>query len=204
MKRQIAAVLIALLPALGALADGEGGSTPMVLFWSFLYDDTVARHGEQVPAFDLNPGVDLYARVSYDGAGGSGYLLQPSDVTPGGGLPDFDVYQIDLPDDPDVYPLGWYADVTDYAGYSFTVELGNWEAAESGSEGTWTTLAVSETKSYDALAGTYIQKWSDVAGALPVTAWHPSFAVPEPTSGLLLVFGAAALALRRRRGFRRA
>lgn len=79
----------------------------------------------------------------------------------------------------------------DDAQYSFLVELG---FVDDG--GTWTTLAVSDVASRNSLAR-HVSLGG--VGTQPQTPWQPLFVVPEPTGGLLLLLGAAALALRRRR-----
>ena len=98
-------------------------------------------------------------------------------------------------------PTIWQADITDFTSgspeYSFVIELGNWDGSA------WSTLAVSETVSYSDLNdihhaiaqsnGTYNPNYAD-----PWVA--TSYVVPEPTSGMLILVGAALLALRRRRG----
>lgn len=64
---------------------------------------------------------------------------------------------------------------------------------------------VTEVKSFDTLAGAddVVQvKWgdqSDAIAAAGANAWSSASAVPEPTSGLLMLVGLAGLALRRRR-----
>ena len=58
---------------------------------------------------------------------------------------------------------------------------------------------VTETKEFDTLSGTFSQqiKWGDQEDRSSAAgAWH---AVPEPTSGLLMLIGMAGLALRRKR-----
>lgn len=96
-------------------------------------------------------------------------------------------------------PMTWKADVSDYASgspeYAFIIELGNWDGSN------WSTLAVSETVSYNSLdANSHIDHVSGV-NPNPITPWvATSYVVPEPTSGMLVLVGAALLALRRRRG----
>ena len=98
-------------------------------------------------------------------------------------------------------PMTWYADVSAYANgspeYAFIVELGNWDGSN------WSTLALSETASYaDLAANNHIDNVSGY-NPNPITPWMPtSYVVPEPSSGLMLLVGAALLALRR--GKRRA
>ena len=109
------------------------------------------------------------------------------------------------PDTADTYslvamdvPMTWLADVSAYASgspeYAFIIELGNWDGSN------WSTLALSETVSYaDLAANSHID---GVSGVDPnqITPWNPtSYVVPEPSSGLLVLVGAALLALRRRK-----
>ena len=194
MKKILATALLALAPAAGVFADGLE-----VLVWQFQGNETVNRNGTQVGAFGLI-GDAIDVRIAYDnGSGTTGYLnwWDGNETTP---PPTFSSTPLLVTDNEDDLPVTWYADITpsaatDYAGYTFTVELGNWDETEH----TWTVQAVSSTPaSYDSLAR-HIQSWTDSAGTHSVMAWTPSYAVPEPTSGLLLVLGAAALGLRRRR-----
>ena len=60
-------------------------------------------------------------------------------------------------------------------------------------------LAYSDTFSYDDIVGSYV--YSDMGTALSGTAYGVSVSnVPEPSSGVLLLLGLAALGLRRKRG----
>ena len=82
---------------------------------------------------------------------------------------------------------------------SFAIELGNWENGE------WVTLATSGTMSYSDLAvtsvdGMHILQMRDGIDVANFQPWAPtSYAVPEPTSGLLILIGAGLLSLRRGR-----
>ena len=61
---------------------------------------------------------------------------------------------------------------------------------------------VTETKEFDTLSGTFSQqiKWGDQEDRSSAAgAWKSAGAVPEPTSGLLMLVGLAGLALRRGR-----
>lgn len=96
-------------------------------------------------------------------------------------------------------PTLWRADITDFASgspaYMFVVELGNYENGE------WSTLAVSETVSYSDLSNSQAIVPSNVEyNPHYVKPWvAESYVVPEPTSGMLVLVGAALLALRRRK-----
>ena len=95
-------------------------------------------------------------------------------------------------------PMTWRADVSAYASgspeYAFIIELGNWDGSN------WSVLALSETVSYNSLdANSHIDHVSGI-NPNPITPWvATSYVVPEPSSGLLLLVGAALLALRRRK-----
>ena len=95
-------------------------------------------------------------------------------------------------------PMTWKADVSAYASgspeYAFIIELGNWDGSN------WSTLALSETVSYaDLAANSHIDNVSGY-NPNPITPWiATSYVVPEPSSGLLVLVGAALLALRRRK-----
>ena len=89
-------------------------------------------------------------------------------------------------------PSGNYAAGTPE--YNFIVELGNLDSDDN-----WTTVAYSAPADYSSL-GAYIHETFDLNPG-QFAAWTPtSFtAVPEPSSGLLVVIGCALLALRRKR-----
>jgi len=79
----------------------------------------------------------------------------------------------------------------DLTGYSFWAELYNDSAAVGQ------TAVLSYQGMLDANA---ISSWGGGSGIPAYNLWAPTFsAVPEPTSGLLVLLGVAGLALRRRR-----
>lgn len=92
-------------------------------------------------------------------------------------------------------------DVTSFAtgGYSFYVELVNWNASTK----TYASLGLGDTMTYSDLQ----EKDFILNEALPVSqakvwtglAQGGSYVAPEPTSGLLMLFGLAGLALKRRK-----
>ncbi len=90
-----------------------------------------------------------------------------------------------------------YNDAGDSAGYSFVIELGNYEEG-----GDWSALAISEAMSYGQLLNSKHAIVNTDLGIDPsvLAPWNPqTYVVPEPSSGLMLVVGAALLALRRKR-----
>ncbi len=105
------------------------------------------------------------------------------------------------------YGLEWETGVTlgslldgsagslDYNQFVFAIELGY-----LGDDDSWTKLAVSDSESFAALQDSYISAVED--GIVPgmKTAWAPTVysPVPEPSGGVLLIMGAALLALKRR------
>ena len=82
----------------------------------------------------------------------------------------------------------------DYRTFSFAIELGNWNK-ESGD---WILAATSETWDYQRL---YDSKYIGDQLAPPVEGpWTGgTYTIPEPTCGLLMLFGCSLLALRRRK-----
>lgn len=79
------------------------------------------------------------------------------------------------------------------SGYSFYVELANFESVNKV-----TTLARSGTVTYDQLAG---HIGSDLLSVSSVSPWHASNyqAIPEPTTGLMLLLGLSLVSLKRRK-----
>lgn len=84
---------------------------------------------------------------------------------------------------------------SEYASYSFAVELGTW--LNDGEGDRWIAMAVSQTESYAQLQD-YVTQELTPATALPWLAAGFT-AAPEPSSALLFLLGGALLALRRKR-----
>ena len=78
---------------------------------------------------------------------------------------------------------------------SFYIELQNYDG------GNWTAVGMSEIKTYeDLVTMNAIEGLGSVTHGYGVTPWDPAVnAVPEPSSGLLILVGGALLALRRRK-----
>lgn len=84
-------------------------------------------------------------------------------------------------------------DLTAYAsGYSFYIELVNYESSA------YTPVGQGTTTSYTDLAANIASSLTDIP---KVTVWHggPYHAVPEPTSAMLVMLGLALAGLKRRR-----
>ena len=92
--------------------------------------------------------------------------------------------------EPDTYvtsSLATYARIEDAADYSYRIDLYDFNG---------TMLGTSDTQTYSEIAQFLYSDMGTAAG----TAWAPSFSeVPEPTGAALAFFGAALLAVVRRR-----
>ena len=141
----------------------------------------------RVTGGDIQKGQDVFLDLYIPGYG----------VDEGGGY-----WGVEFSDDSGYWgagvPTGNQSPSGDYSAgtpeYSFIVELGNIDSNDN-----WTTVATSASATYSSL-GDYIHKTFDLNPG-QTAVWTPgSFqAVPEPSGGLLVLMGAALLALRRRR-----
>lgn len=94
-------------------------------------------------------------------------------------------------------PAEYFADLSGISdmGCQFVLELGSW------SGGQWVNTAMEAHATYaELLASKHITEWNDTAPSYG-TPWTPSnfSVVPEPTSGIMVLFGTALLMLRRKR-----
>ena len=134
-------------------------------------------------------GATLLASSGYDTVGGVGYGQLDSDVAT---LPANDavqstggqVYTLILVDGTSVGSL------TDYKGD------GKYAYIESGTSGSNYRMVGTDVEYYSTMLS---DTWVDNIATMPTGGWVELGAVPEPTSGLLLLLGGAMLALRRRR-----
>ena len=198
MKRLLQILLLAALP-FGAFADGEGN----VLLWFFENPEIAENGGGTVHASDIvgrggeAAGKAVNAlRISVTDAGGNKTYLGLGDPT--GGYLD----RWNLPDGGNQWKAGpSYADISGLSetGLIFTMELGYAEFDDSNDEVKWIVLAVSQSQTFQTLiaGGHVISSELSYQGSFN---WDGGgFAVPEPSGGLMMMIGAALLALRRRR-----
>ena len=140
----------------------------------------------RVTGGDIQEGQDVFLDLYIPGygldVGGGEYGVEFSDVGGywGAGVPTGNQS-----------PSGDYSSGTPE--YNFIVELGNIDGNDN-----WTTVAQSAASKYSDL-GDFIHQTFDINPS-SMAVWTPtSFAVPEPSSGLLTLLGFAFLALRRKR-----
>ena len=93
-------------------------------------------------------------------------------------------------------PAEYFADLSGISdmGCQFVLELGTWD-------GQWVNTAMETRATYaELLEGKHITDWHDTTPSYG-TPWTPSnfSVVPEPTSGIMVLFGTAILMLRRKR-----
>ena len=142
------------------------------------------------PATMAQIGADS-ARLRVDDAGGTVAYLDFYVLNPDTHPPEYELWS--GPEGGGI-PLEAFTDIAGYtsAEYKFSVELGQYDSGE------WVkSLAFSEPVSYATIAE-HVGTWEEMEGRA-VPPWSPSsYTVPEPSAGLLMMLGAAALALRRK------
>ncbi|MBO7721142.1 MAG: PEP-CTERM sorting domain-containing protein [Kiritimatiellae bacterium] len=171
---------------------------PMVLWWQVGDENDYSEEGlslkdVKVRGFDgsdFSTAYDLGANMARIREKTTGTYLNILD-------PETDEFSLESID----VPMVWAADVSAFSSsspeYLFVIELGNYES------GTWSTLAVSDARSYSDLHNDhFITTWDHGYAPEYGTAWNPMpYTVPEPDSWLLAALGAMLIALRRgRRG----
>jgi hypothetical protein len=206
------AVLAAGILMVGVASAGAGD----VLFW-MVDGNSVVWHADS-PEWTASPISEFFA--SYEGATSSDFAARirvtGGDITTDTFLDLYDLsdgttysgeFGVDFSDNGGYWgagvptgnqsPSGIYSEGSPE--YSFTVELGNIIGDGNGGW-TWTTVAHSATETYSSLVSQgFIHETFDLNPS-SAAAWTPaSFAVPEPSSGLLTVIGFVFLALRRKR-----
>lgn len=168
--RRMAAIGMMALGALAARATEEA-----VIWWQVDDDPDVNTFHE-----GFKSASELGATEARVRASNGSYLVIPP--------PDQESFEIPMDG-------AWFAVLPENPeGLSFIVELGNWES------GTWTGIAYSQSYTYTALASHIIQNWSGPDATPAIGPWvAENYAVPEPSSGILLLIGGGLLALRRKR-----
>ena len=170
MKKLMVSAMMALL---GGTLFAAGD---MYLYWMVAEDATVKDAQGQTVSMD-----DMTASIHYtDASGANTGLLNLYDSS----YVDIDTKEIGI-DNVKGFPV--FAEVTGYENYSFFVEL----KSDAG-------VFRSTTASYSSLAS-YISSMSGTDYPSEAFGFSSFSAVPEPTSGLLILLGVAGLALRRRR-----
>jgi len=95
-------------------------------------------------------------------------------------------------------PVGNQSPITDFARseFNFIIELGHYSYDESNDTESWTTIASSDSYSYDSLTG-YTYQTFDVSPP-DYDVWNPHdfYIVPEPKSCLLMLIGTTIMLLR--------
>ena len=199
----LAAVLTA---AMAALADDD------VLYWMVDSNATVKNGDQSLESYFSEYGADsnFAARIrvtggdivgdtfldiyyedesgqthTYSGEYGMDFDLESGSEYWGAGVPDGVLS-----------PSGDYANGSPE--YSFIIEIGNVVIDGEGNS-SWTTIAQSAATAYNSLSD-YIQTIGSL-DPMSAAVWAPTevTAVPEPSSGILVLMGTALMALRRKR-----
>ncbi len=161
-----------------------------VMMWAVAEDKTITPgvvNGETVQPAEHYSFLNAARVVSQDASGNQTYLTISARSSSGS--------LVDVGDFAKSADSGitWFLELNpqDYAGCSFALELGVYE------NDAWNmTYLVSTPIKFLELQTRYVRDWNGIDGA---AVWKPSAftAVPEPTSGMLLLIGGALLLLRR-------
>lgn len=168
---------ILLMAIVGVLAHASNAA---YLYWQVSSDDLAGASA----ATSWYTGGSVNAARIYDASGNwqSTIYLNGADIGDTAGVPTSTPYAIDV------------GTVTDGSSYSYYVELGNY------ANSAFTAVARSATTpvKYSSSGNTSIT--TSLSDMTRVTPWHAGSysAVPEPTSAILMLFGAAMLGLKRK------
>lgn len=188
--RVFALVLLAAVTAGRALADGAWDGSDSMLYW--MVDDSSNQVEFEYAVVYAAPTVNLDGKTwtADEGYGNVGAVALPTDVPGGFG------YEVKLGSQTGTLDILTSLGSMDYSAYSFYIELLQWDG-DSQSE---IRKGVSVVSSYSDLVENHHILGSGMTIPNNLVAWTPqTIAAPEPTSGLLMLFGCAALLLKRRR-----
>ena len=196
MKKSVLQMLRLVLLVAGLLPFAVRAEEAGVLLW-MIDNPVIDRFGTEYGVADYVDPAGLSvnaARVAVTGDDGATVYLNLYKDAGDGDMVLTDKSVAFLANDPDlgVQTAEIWASVAGMTAdsYSYAIELG----AMSG--GAFTVLAVSDAQTYAQLRDRFV---SVDPLLYPVDAWTPhTYAVPEPTGGVLMLLGVALLALRRK------
>lgn len=189
MKKSCRAIALLLLAAAGRTLTAFGGedSSDTLLYW--MIDDSSTKIQFDYAVVYAAPTANLEGKTwtAEAGYGDVGSVPLPAGVA--GGF----AYKSDS--DLRTGVMTSLGSLGNYSSYSFYIELLNWDGNIETREG------VSTLSSYSDLVANHHILVTGLAIPSNLAPWAPmAGSVPEPTSGLLVALGCAALLLRRRNG----
>lgn len=183
------AILAAAFANLGLADIADWDSSDTLLYW--MVDDSSNKIKFDYAVVYAAPTVNLEGKswTTEAGYGDVGAVPLPVDVEGGFGYnsnPDTRLGTLDI--------LTSIGALENYSSYSFYIELLHWDGTAEIREG------VSALSSYEDLVENHNILRTGLSIPSNLAVWAPTTAAPEPTSGLLLLIGCAALLLKRRGG----